>query len=409
MGHRSDELATNLYYLVLIASAAFTGENIVEPILPLRIVAMGASLLDLGAIVGVASIAAFLSRLPAGFLCRRIRFRTFVSAALLGEGLAYLMYGLAPSYEWLFPVRVLWGVTSAIFMVSMAATISNMSPKERIGWAVGTYLTSYGLGTMLGPIVCSVLLSALSYAQIMMSASLLPLIGFVLLNMRFGSRALGNSCAGVISSDARIGTNGNSSLTKAFSELFSIISRRRVALAGILHFLFSVSITFLDTVFIIYAVTQLGMDPSVATLMLAARGVANALVRSPAGSISDKFGQKLPFVVSFGSLIVSYLILATYTDIWLMGFAMVVLGAAWGVRVVLEWTATQDEIPAESRAIASSFLPLVWDVAHSSGAVAVGVLASFVPVTTILFLCAGLMLVAILVVLAFWPSGRISG
>jgi MFS family permease len=409
MGHRSDELATNLYYLVLIASAAFTGENIVEPILPLRIVAMGASLLDLGAIVGVASIAAFLSRLPAGFLCRRIRFRTFVSAALLGEGLAYLMYGLAPSYEWLFPVRVLWGVTSAIFMVSMAATISNMSPKERIGWAVGTYLTSYGLGTMLGPIVCSVLLSALSYAQIMMSASLLPLIGFVLLNMRFGSSALGNSCAGVISSDARIGTNGNSSLTKAFSELFSIISRRRVALAGILHFLFSVSITFLDTVFIIYAVTQLGMDPSVATLMLAARGVANALVRSPAGSISDKFGQKLPFVVSFGSLIVSYLILATYTDIWLMGFAMVVLGAAWGVRVVLEWTATQDEIPAESRAIASSFLPLVWDVAHSSGAVAVGVLASFVPVTTILFLCAGLMLVAILVVLAFWPSGRISG
>jgi MFS family permease len=409
MGHRSDELATNLYYLVLIASAAFTGENIVEPILPLRIVAMGASLLDLGAIVGVASIAAFLSRLPAGFLCRRVRFRTFVSAALLGEGLAYLMYGLAPSYEWLFPVRVLWGVTSAIFMVSMAATISNMSPKERIGWAVGTYLTSYGLGTMLGPIVCSVLLSALSYAQIMMSASLLPLIGFVLLNMRFGSSALGNSCAGVISSDARIGTNGNSSLTKAFSELFSIISRRRVALAGILHFLFSVSITFLDTVFIIYAVTQLGMDPSVATLMLAARGVANALVRSPAGSISDKFGQKLPFVVSFGSLIVSYLILATYTDIWLMGFAMVVLGAAWGVRVVLEWTATQDEIPAESRAIASSFLPLVWDVAHSSGAVAVGVLASFVPVTTILFLCAGLMLVAILVVLAFWPSGRISG
>lgn len=409
MGHRSDELATNLYYLVLIASAAFTGENIVEPILPLRIVAMGASLLDLGAIVGVASIAAFLSRLPAGFLCRRIRFRTFVSAALLGEGLAYLMYGLAPSYEWLFPVRVLWGVTSAIFMVSMAATISNMSPKERIGWAVGTYLTSYGLGTMLGPIVCSVLLSALSYAQIMMSASLLPLIGFVLLNMRFGSSALGNSCAGVISSDARIGTNGNSSLTKAFSELFSIISRRRVALAGILHFLFSVSITFLDTVFIIYAVTQLGMDPSVATLMLAARGVANALVRSPAGSISDKFGQKLPFVVSFGSLIVSYLILATYTDIWLMGFAMVVLGAAWGVRIVLEWTATQDEIPAESRAIASSFLPLVWDVAHSSGAVAVGVLASFVPVTTILFLCAGLMLVAILVVLAFWPSGRISG
>jgi MFS family permease len=182
------------------------------------------------------------------------------------------------------------------------------------------------------------------------------------------------------------------------------MSRRRVALAGVLHFLFSVSITFLDTVFLVYAVTQLRLDPSVAMLMLAARGIANAVVRSPAGSISDRFGQKWPFVISFSSLILSYVLLATSTDIWLMGLAMVILGAAWGVRVVLEWTATQDEIPAKSKSIASTFLPLVWDVAHSSGALAVGALALFAPETTIFLFSAALMLVATIVVLAFWPS-----
>jgi len=408
MGQQSDELTTNLHYLVLIASAAFIGENIVEPILPIRVVTMGASSLDLGAIVGMASVAAFLSRLPSGFLCRRVKFRTLISVALLGEGLAYLLYGIAPSYVWLYPVRVLWGMTAAIFMVSMTATISNISPKKRIGWAMGTYLTSYGLGTMLGPLICSLLLSTLSYAHIMMTASLLPLAGLLLLNLRFRSSALGNSCAGIISSDQGDRTDKGSSLTEAFSELLSIISRRRVALAGVLYFLFSVSITFLDTVFVVYAVTRLRMDPSAATLMLAARGIANTVVRTPAGAISDRFGQKIPFVVSFGSLILSYVVLATSTDVWLMAFAMVVLGAAWGVGVVLEWTATQDEIPAESRPIASTFLPLVWDVAHSSGAVTVGALALFVPDTTIFLISAALMLVAILVVLAFWPSGRIS-
>jgi len=410
MGQQSDELTTNLHYLVLIASAAFTAENVVEPILPIRVVTMGASSLDLGAIVGMASVAAFLSRLPSGFLCRRVKFRTLISVALLGEGLAYLLYGIAPSYVWLYPVRILWGVTGAIFMVSMTATISNMSPKERIGWAMGTYLTSYGLGTMLGPLACSLLLSTLSYAHIMMTASLLPLAGLLVLNLRFRSSALGNSCAGIISSDQDQGdrTDKGSSLTEAFSELLSIISRQRVALAGVLYFLFSVSITFLDTVFVVYAVTQLRVDPSAATLMLAARGIANTVVRTPAGAISDRFGQKIPFVISFGSLILSYVVLATSTDVWLMAFAMVVLGAAWGVGVVLEWTATQDEIPAESRPIASTFLPLVWDVAHSSGAVTVGALALFVPVTTILFICAALILVAILIVLTFWPSGRFS-
>jgi len=407
LGDQSDELNKDLYYLVLIATASFTAENIVEPILPLHIMTTGASSLDAGAVVGMASLAAFLSRLPSGFVCRRIRFRTLVSAALLGESLSYLLYGLAPSYEWLFPVRVLWGVAGAVFMVTMAATISNMSPTEKIGWAIGTYLTSYGLGTMLGPLVCSVLLSTFSYAHLMMSASLLPLAGFLMLNLRFGSRALGDSYVGMTPSGQTSVGREDFSLTRAFSELLSVMSRRRVALAGVLHFLFSVSITFLDTVFLVYAVTQLRLDPSVAMLMLAVRGIANAVVRSPAGSISDRFGQKWPFVISFGTLILSYVLLATSTDIWLMGLAMVILGAAWGVRVVLEWTATQDEVPSASKSIASSFLPLVWDVAHSTGAVAVGALALFVPMETIFLLCAGLMVAAVLVVLAFWPSGRI--
>jgi len=407
MDQQSNELAANLYYLILIASAAFTGENLVEPLLPLQVVTMGASLLDVGAVIGVASVAAFLSRLPSGLMCRRIKFKTLISATLVGEGLAYLMYGLAPSYEWLLPSRVLWGVTSAVFMVSMAATISNTSQKERIGWAIGTYLTSYGLGTVLGPLICSLLLSTFSYAQIMMLASLLPLSGALALNLRFGSSMLGNSRAGISASIEGGYNNKDSSLTGALSELFSIVSKRRVILAGALHFLFSVSITFLDTVFVVYVVTQLRMDPSMGTLLLAVRGIANTVVRSPAGTISDRFGQKTPFIISFVALTFSYTLLAITVNDWLMAFAMVVLGAAWGVSVVLEWTATQDEIPTVSRSIASSFLPLVYDMAHSIGAVAVGALALFVSVPTILCVCAMLMVVAMLVALVFWPSGRI--
>ena len=407
MGRQSNDLAVDIYYLILVASAAFTGENVVEPLLPLQVVTMGASLLDAGAVVGVASIAAFLSRLPSGLLCRRIKFKTLISATLIGEGIAYFAYGLAPSYVWLLPSRVLWGVASAIFMVSMAATISSTSQSERIGWAMGTYLTSYGLGTVLGPLICSVLLSTLSYAQIIMLTSLLPVSGALVLNLRFGSSTLGNSRAGLAPFAESNRDNNDTSLKGAFSELLSIASKRRVMLAGALHFLFSVSITFLDTVFVVYVVTELHMDPSAATLLLAVRGIANTVVRSPAGTISDRFGQKIPFVVSFVALASSYILLAMTVNDWLMAFAMVVLGAAWGVSVVLEWTATQDEIPTVSRSIASSFLPLVYDVGHSAGAVAVGALALFVSVPIIFLVCAMLMLIATVIALVFWPSGRV--
>jgi MFS family permease len=408
MNFQPDAQATNLRYLVLIASAAFTAENMVEPILPIRVVMMQASSLDLGVIVGIASVSAFLLRIPSGFLCRRVKFGTLISLALLGEGVAYLLYGIAPSQVWMYPARILWGMTAAIFMVGMTATISNASPSERIGWAMGTYLTSYGLGTMLGPLACSLLLSVLPYSHVMVAASLLPFAGFLILCLKFRSTAIWDSFAGIAPHDRIGGIDSHPSIAEAFSELLSIVSRQRVALAGVLYFLFSVSITFLDIVFVVHAVTQLGLDPSVVALMLTARGIANTVVRTPAGTISDRFGQKVPFVISFGSLMLSYLVLATSTEVWLMACAMVVLGAAWGMGVVLEWATTQNEAPAESRPIASTFLPLVWDIAHFIGAVTAGALALFVPATTILFICAALMLIAILTVLALWPSEHFS-
>jgi len=401
----ADDIARDIYYLTLIATASFTGSNMVEPMLPLRIVELGASSLDLGIIVGLASVAAFMSRLPAGMLFLRKRLRALISVALVGEAVSYVMYGLSPSYQWLCPFRLLWGISGALFMVGTIATVSNLSAKERIGWAMGTYLTSYGLATVLGPLFCSVLLYALSCAQVLMSAAVLPVLALVLLNLRFGPGSVGDTYAGISSNRAQEVQASTNSMRGAFDSLVSIVRRRRVAVAGTLHFLFSVSITFLDTIFVVYAVTQLGISPSVAALMLAARGVANSLSRMPAGNLMDRVGSKIPFLGSFAVLTLCYLVIAYATDIPTLSVAMLLLGASWGVRVVLEWTATQDEIPPESRPIASAFLPLVWDVAHATGAFAVGILAMLVPPAMVFVAASGLMIVAIAVVLLFLPDG----
>jgi len=401
---RVDDAAKEVYQLTAIATVSFTGANVVEPLLPLRIVELGASTLELGAIVAAASVTAFLSRIPAGFLCLRVRFRHLISLVLLGEVLAYLMYGLVPSHHLLYPARLLWGVAAAVFMVSTIAAASNLSKGEKIGWAVGTYLTSYGLATVIGPLASSILLTSLTYSQVLILAALFPLFGLALMNLGSGSRRIADTYAGIAPAAGRRMPNDKASLSDAISQFVSIARRRRVALAGFLHFLFSVSITFLDTIFLVYAVTELGLSPSLATLMLAARGVANSLVRVPAGKVSDRFGQRVPFLVSFSALAMSYALVAFSRDSWVLTLAMIILGASWGARVVLEWTATQDELPAESRPMASAFLPLVWDIAHMIGAVAVGALAMFAPAPFIFLLSAGLMVTATLTVLLFWPT-----
>jgi len=401
---RTDDATREVYHLTAIATVSFTGANVVEPLLPLRIVELGASTLELGAIVAAASVTAFLSRIPAGLLCLRVRFKHLISLVLLGEVLAYLMYGLVPSHYLLYPARLLWGVAGAAFMVSTIAAVSNLSKGEKIGWAVGTYLTSYGLATIIGPLTSSILLTSLTYSQVLSVAALFPLSGLALLNLGMGSRKIADTYAGIAQTDERRKRNSEASLSSAISQFVSIVRRRRVALAGLLHFLFSVSITFLDTIFLVYAVTELGLSPSLATLMLAARGVANSLVRVPAGKVSDRVGQRVPFLISFSALALSYALVAFSRDSWVLTLAMIILGASWGARVVLEWTATQDELPAESRPMASAFLPLVWDIAHMTGAVAVGALAMFAPAPFIFLISAGLMVTATLTVLLFWPT-----
>jgi MFS family permease len=97
--------------------------------------------------------------------------------------------------------------------------------------------------------------------------------------------------------------------------------------------------------------------------------------RIPSGRLADKVGYKLPIMVAFVLLAAAFLALAETSSTYLLGVAMIVYGAAHGMRAVSEWTMLGDHAPLAARNVATAYLSTIFNVGGAFGAVTAGALS----------------------------------
>jgi len=357
--------------LTAAATISITASAVVDPVFPLRVVELGASELILGSIVATASLALLVMRLPIGLICTRITFKQAASISLLGQFAAIIAYAVAPDYSWFAPARAVAALSSAFLGITTMATITSMVRQEEIGRAVATYLTSFGVSATFGPLLTSLLLTDLKYDQIMMFATALPLLAlgiiYVLPSVDKYNEA-GN--------DRKQGESLHEWVGRALGELGEMARQRQVAITGALHFLFGMTATLLATFFTVYAVDHLMIPAYAVTLILSARGAANTLSRIPASYMMDRMSTRSILFIAFSALSVSYFAISASAEAMLLALANVVLGLAWGIRAVVEWTVAESSVPPKTRPMASAFMSFLWDVAGSIGGIVGGLIAT---------------------------------
>lgn len=366
------------FYVVAFSGFLFhMGASVVSPILTLHMRDVGATVLQIGGILSLQAALLVLLRLPLTLLARRAGEKRMLALAFVSESAALLMYGVAPTPEFLWAIPAVQVLATGTFFQLVTAINSNLAPEDRQGEAIGKHMTIMSVPSFLGPAFCGLLVSYLGYRRMFYASFLFPLAGLALFWFFTRDLTLG-------------GTEVPARQTPTAESLRVLISNRNFAALAFIRVLYSTGNNTFSTLFSLYAVNQLGFQVSHVAALFSAMGVANTAIKIPVGSFTDRVGRKQALFASFTVVVLVFLVLAYFTGYAPIAAAVVLYGAAWGSRATLEWAALTSLVRPEAKTLAMGFMEAFWDLGAAAGSFLAGVLSGFLAVPAIMLLMAGL-------------------
>lgn len=353
--------------------------NVTQPVFSLYVLEMGASLLQVGFILSIQSFLMIVARIPLTMLTEKIGRNKMFAVAFVIQATASILYAVAQSPAWLYVIPFYQIIASGSFNQLAMATASDMAPTTRQGDALGRYMTFMTLGMFVGPLITGALITHVGYRQLYLFTCLFPVMGLVLFLSNVSKIPRCIHIADVSGNGIQIGT---------FNALKMILSNRNVLVLSLIRATYSMSNTVFTALFAVYAVHELGFSPSVASLLFSVVGFANALVKFPAGNLSDRIGAKRVLLITFGALIMVYTVVPHARTILLLLPLLVFFGLCWGTRAVTEWATLANTVPQDAKAIAMSYLSSIWGLGSTIGSLMLGVLGETLPFSTIFLILA---------------------
>jgi MFS family permease len=131
----------------------------------------------------------------------------------------------------------------------------------------------------------------------------------------------------------------------------------------------------LITFFAVHAENNLLLSSSIIATLFGIKGAFNLISRIPSGKLTDRIGHKYPIVIAYTLLAIAFLLFSETSNLYLLAFAMIIYGAAHGMRAVAEWSLLGDSAPAEIRNIAAAYLSSLFNVGAAFGGVIAGSLS----------------------------------
>ena len=158
------------------------GSDMIYPVWPLFVTSvMGANMAMLGLIDGLGEAFVSISKAISGYISDRIRKRKFFiwSGYILGS-ISRLGYALAPSWQWLIPLKIL-DRSGKIRSAPRDALVADISTDQNRGGNFGLMKAMDNLGAVCGIIVCLLLFEHIGFTNLFLIAALPSLVSAFLI------------------------------------------------------------------------------------------------------------------------------------------------------------------------------------------------------------------------------------
>ena len=319
--------------------------EIIHALLPIYLVTvLGASMLTVGLIEGIAEATASITKVFSGALSDWLGKRKLL--ALIGYGLAAFtkpIFPLAASVSWLVAARFIDRIGKGIRGAPRDALVADLAPPHLRGASFGLRQSLDTVGAFLGPMLAIGLmwLTANSF-QTVFWVAVVPAflaVGLLLFAVHEPERPVG--------------------LPKLRSP-FSLAELKRLGPAywWVVGIAVVFSIARFSEAFLVLRAQAVGMPVMLVPMVLVLMNVAYALAAYPAGALSDRANRITILGMGFGLLVAADLVLA-----FTKGLSGVAIGVAlWGLHMGftqgLLATLVADTAPPELRGTAYGFFNL---------------------------------------------------
>lgn len=293
---------------------------ILQPISPLIRDYFGLDYVQIGWLTSAYTVAYGVSNFPAGWLGGRIAPRLLITIGVAGVALCGFIAGIAPNFLILVLAAIMMGILGGGYHPSAAPLISDATPSEKRGQALGFHQIGGTAANMAVPLIAAALITFLNWRNIMIVMSVPSIIFGIYLYILLKRRTLGDTLKHTKTTDSQKDTNPPGYL------------RRMIAFitmgTGVQVFVYSAMS------FIPLLVTDKFQGQEWLGAAVLATGHVTGLVAGPLGGhISDKIG-KIPVMLTVclasGPLV---WLLSIVNHWWLLPILLLIMGTCMYVAM----------------------------------------------------------------------------
>ncbi len=355
------QLPRGVWVLGLVSLFMDLSSEMIHALLPVYLVTvLGASMVAVGVIEGVAEATAMIVKIFSGALSDWLGRRKLLTAA--GYGLAALtkpVFPLAASLTWIVAARFVDRIGKGIRGAPRDALIADITPSTLRGAAFGLRQALDTVGAFLGPLAAIALmwLSADRFKLVFWIAVVPAMVSFALIVF-------------VVKEPARPPLPGTPAAKLKMADcarlppMFWMV----VAIASVL------TLARFSEAFLILKAQNIGVPIAFVPAVMVVMNAVYALTAYPAGALSDRIGRRGVLIAGTATLIVADLVLA-----FAGGIAFALAGVAlWGLHMGLTQgllsAMVADTAPADLRGTAFGLFNLAGGIAVLTASIGAGAL-----------------------------------
>jgi MFS family permease len=335
--------------------------EMIHALLPLYLVTvLGASMLTVGMIEGVAEAIAMITKIFSGALSDYIGKRKLLAA--LGYGLAAFtkpIFPLAPTIGWLVTARFVDRVGKGIRGAPRDALIADLAPDDLRGASYGLRQSLDTIGAVLGPLLALVLMYVLAdnFSAVFWIAVVPAFASFAVISLWVH--------------EPERPTTKEASKTRLTFAAFAKLGHAYwliVIVASVF------TLARFSEAFLLLRAQSIGLPLALVPGVMVVMNVVYALVAWPAGTLSDTFGRCGLLAIGFGLLLIADLALAFASNVIWLAVGVALWGLHMGLTQGLLASLVADTSPATLRGTAFGVFNLLTGLATLVASVVAGAL-----------------------------------